>query len=239
MRIKLYFELENNILNVDYHKNILSFFKKAVQDYGMEYFQELYKEGENIIKPYTFAVFFPKPKFKQDTLELEKPSFNIIVSIENYRIGTIIYNSFNRQRNKLFQIRNNSMKLRDIDIITEKDNLTENITIKFLSPLMVRDRNRETRKDYYYSFNHEKFKEALKINIGEQLKISNLSKDIVETFDIRPISARKTVVKFYEKQIEVSLGTFELSGDKTLLEYLYKAGIGARRSSGFGLFEII
>lgn len=39
--------------------------------------------------------------------------------------------------------------------------------------------------------------------------------------------------------MEGSIGTFKLFGNKELLNFLYRAGIGSRRSSGFGMFEII
>ena len=39
--------------------------------------------------------------------------------------------------------------------------------------------------------------------------------------------------------IECSIGIFKLQGDKTLLNYLYRAGIGAKKAMGFGLFEVI
>ena len=46
-------------------------------------------------------------------------------------------------------------------------------------------------------------------------------------------------MKFYEKKIETSTGIFRITGDKQLLNYLYQAGIGSKRSSGFGMFKIL
>lgn len=121
----------------------------------------------------------------------------------------------------------------------EKNITTNNIKIKFLSPLVVRDRDRKARKDYYHSFSSDQFLEKLKININEQIKKCNFNSDILDDFNLIPILPKKTVVKFYEKQIECSLGIYMLHGKKELLEYLYKAGIGSKRSSGFGMFQII
>ena len=61
----------------------------------------------------------------------------------------------------------------------------------------------------------------------------------VNGIKIKPINARKTVVKFYEKNIESSIGEFLLEGSPELLQLLYDCGIGSKRSSGFGLFEVI
>ena len=124
------------------------------------------------------------------------------------------------------------------EIEDNKKLLKENkITIKFQSPLCTR--RREQKKDYYYSFENEKFEETLKINIKEQLKITNIPEETVDTLKITPIKAKKVIIKFYEKQIECSTGTFELEGDIELLNYLYKAGIGSKHSAGFGMFQIV
>ena len=119
----------------------------------------------------------------------------------------------------------------------EKEISDEEITIKFMSPLVVR--SRVNRKDYYYSFNDNEFLDTLKMNIKEQLKITDIPKETVDKFKIETVSAKKVIVKFYEKKIETSTGIFKISGDKKLLEYLYKAGMGSKHSSGFGMFQII
>lgn len=64
------------------------------------------------------------------------------------------------------------------------------------------------------------------MNIKEQLKITNIPEDIVESLKITPIKARKVIIKFYEKKIECSTGTFALQGDIQLLNYIYKARNG-------------
>ena len=90
-----------------------------------------------------------------------------------------------------------------------------------------------------YSFENEKFEETLKMNIKEQLKITNIPVESVETLKITPIKAKKVIIKFYEKQIECSTGSFALEGDIELLNYLYKAGMGSKHSAGFGMFQIV
>ena len=129
------------------------------------------------------------------------------------------------------------MTLENITMANEKEITTEKISVKFQAPLCIR--LRENNKDYYYSYENEKFEETLKINIKEQLKITNMPTEIVDTFTIKPIKAKKVLIKFYEKCIECSTGTFELSGNKELLKYLYKSGIGSKHSAGFGMFQII
>lgn len=237
MRFKLNFELENEKFPIQYRKNVMSFIKKSLNEYSPEHYEKLYHKKDNIIKPYTFAVFFNTPEFKENEIILKDKKFTINISIENYEIAIILYNSFNNQKYKKFSLNQNSWTLQNITMTMEKEITTDKINIKFLSPLIAR--NREDKKDHYYSFSANQFLETVKINIREQLKITNLPEGIENTFEIKPIQAKKVIVKFYEKKIEGSIGTFEISGDRKLLEVLYQSGIGSKRSAGFGMFEII
>lgn len=237
MRYKLFFELENKDISIQYRKSILSFFKKSLSEYDNEIYEKLYHAKDPIIKPYTFSVFFKDSEFKENRIIVNSKQMELNISIADYEIAVILYNAFNHQRNKIFHLEHNSMTLKNIVLIQEKQINTEEIAIKFMSPLIVRQR--ENEKDYYFSVEGEKFLETLKINIKEQLKLTNYSMDIVDSIKLEKINGRKTVVKFYEKQMEGSIGTFKLFGNKELLNFLYRAGIGSRRSSGFGMFEII
>lgn len=239
MRYKLYYELENSKIDIQYRKNFLSFIKKSLYEYNQEYYKKLYNEKDCIIKPYSFAIFFNNPEFINNKVIIKDKKVQLNITIANMELAIIFYNAFNNQKSKKFSLENNSMILNNIVMLPENQINTNEIKIKFLSPLVVLNKDRESKKDYFYSYGHEKFFETLKINIREELKISNLSEKLLEKFNIKMVNARKIVVKFYEKQIECTTGIFILSGDIELLNYLYKAGIGSKRSSGFGMFSII
>lgn len=221
MRFKLYFELENPEISIQYRKNIISFFKLALSEYNEQYYKKFYNEKDPIIKDYTFSTYFKKPKVQKEKILLEDKQFELNISVENYETAIILYNSFNKQKNKKFALNRNSWILKNISMIMEKEITSDKIAIKFQSPLCVR--NRENNKDFYYSSKHKEFEDVLKINIKQQLKITNLPETIVNDFKITPINPKKIVVKFYEKCLECSTGTFEISGNKELLTYLYKA----------------
>lgn len=237
MRYKLYFTLENEKIPIDYRKIIISFIKLSLTEYSKECFEEYYNNKDNIIKPYAFSVFFRNPEFKGEEITIKEKKFEVNITIEDYKTAIVIYNAFNHQKFKKFSINRNSWTLQNIVLIPEKEISENKIIIKFQSPLCVR--LRENEKDYYYSYGNQKFEETLKINIKKQLKITDIPPEIVDTFTIRPISAKKVLIKFYEKCIECSAGIFELNGDKRLLEYLYKAGMGSKHSAGFGMFQIM
>lgn len=240
MRLKLVFELDNNILDIQYRKAILSYIKKAIQEYDEELYLQLYAPYSTTKKSFTFAPILPKPIFTKENIQLANPSLTIIFSIYNYAYALHLYNCFYEQKNKKFPLQNhNSMILNKLYMIKEQNVYTNNINIKLSSPLVARYHNQQTKKDTYYCFERPEFKDTLKINIWEQMKVEGLDKSLLDDFDIEPIQAKKAVITVYEKKIECSLGIFKLIGNPKLLDYLYKAGIGSKKAMGFGLFEII
>ena len=238
MRYQLSFSLENEYFPLDYRRIILSFIKKALSEYDETTYEKYYHAKDPTKKPFTFSVYFYSSEFQKDKILVHKKSLEVSFSIADYSLAIMLYNSINHQRYKEFPIANNKMILNNIMMLPETQITTEQIKIKFLSPLIVRERVNE--KDWYYSYcDGEKFEEILKINVKEQLETTNIPKETVDTLKLEPINPKKTVVKFYEKQMEASLGTYLLSGDKTLLNFLYQCGLGSRHSSGFGMFSII
>lgn len=221
MRLKLQFELENTTLDIQYRKSIISFIKHAIQEYDESLFKEIYKD--NSMKTFTFAPILPKPQFKEDKVILDNSKFTIIFSAYNYLYALHLYNAFLKQKLKKFSLNKNSMTLKNIIMIPEREIKTNKIKVKMVSPVICRNHNQITLEDMYYSAEREEFNKYIKINILEQMKFEMLDSSILEGFEITPIESRKVIVKNYEKMLEATVGTFELEGKRELLSYLYKA----------------
>ncbi len=238
MRYQLTFELNNEKFPLDYRRTIMSYIKNALSQYNQTTYKKYYNEKDPIIKPFTFSIYFNAPIFEKENILINDKIIKLNISIQDYGLAISLYNSVNHQRNIPYPITNNAMTLRNICMIPEKEITSNLITIKFMSPLVVRER--KDKKDWYYSYCEEgKFKEVLKQNIKEQLSISQIPLKTLETFEIEAVKTKKAIVKFYEKQIEVSLGTYILKGEKELLEFLYQCGMSSKHSAGFGMFSII
>lgn len=233
----MYFELEKPNLDIQYRKSLISFIKHSIQSYDENLYQEMYKDNNK--KTFAFGAILSEPKFEKDTIFLSSNQFKIIFTAYNYLYALHIYNAFLQQKFKKFSLYQNSMTLKNITMIPEKTINSNKINVKMISPLIVRNHNQETLKDMYYSFEREEFNKYIKINILEQMRNENLDESLLDGFKISPIKAKKIIVKLYEKKIECSVGTFELEGEKKMLDYLYKAGAGSKKAMGFGLFEII
>ena len=68
MRLKLSMELENENLPIQYRRNVISFIKLSLSQYDEESYKKYYNNKDNIIKPYTFSVFFRYPQFKENII---------------------------------------------------------------------------------------------------------------------------------------------------------------------------
>lgn len=237
MRLKLIFQLENNKLDIQYRKSIISWIKHALQSYDENLFQEIYNNNNK--KTFTFAPILSNPKFDKEEITMQNNQFSIVFSGYNYFHCLLMYNSFLKQKFQKFSLIKNSMTLTNICMIPENKIIESNIKVKMSSPLIVRNHNKETLKDLYYGFDKQEFEKYLKINIEEQMKAENLDTSLLQNFKITPIQAKKIVIPLYEKMIECTIGSFELQGDIQLLDYLYKAGMGSKKAMGFGLFELM
>ena len=77
MRFKLYFTIENTQIPIQYRKSILSYFKASLSDYNNKYYKKFYNEKDNIIKPYTYSIYFKNPKIEQDQITIEDKKFEL------------------------------------------------------------------------------------------------------------------------------------------------------------------
>lgn len=253
MRIKLYFELENNIIPKDYRALILSFIKNSLQKNFEESYKEIYGD-KPVMKFFTFAVYLHKPKIEKDKILLEKNYFNVSFSIYDNKQFIEFYNSFNSMINKdinkddkkySYPLKDNKMKLKNITMGNEKVISSEKIRIKFLSPLVLRKHEEKTinekrkGKDIYLDLNDKDFNEQLNYSVDRLIKDLKLN-GVNSNIKLTPYTtARKTVASFKNISIQSYIGEFVLEGDIKLLNILYKTGIGSRRSEGFGMFEVV
>lgn len=238
MKINLEFTLKNNIISMEYHSFIVSFFKKALESYDEQLYKDLYQEGNTKLKTFTFSVYFDSPQFCKEQIILGTNKIRVHITDYNLQNGLLLSNALMNMEKISFPITNNEMKLSRI--ITERLNLLteDNIIIQMSSPLIVRNHNKETNQDNYYTYQDSEFKDTLKLNLKSMIEKLNYSFS-VDDFDIVPLKNKKTVVKLYHHSMNASLGIFQLKGNPKLLDFLWKAGIGSHRSSGFGSFKIL
>lgn len=158
-------------------------------------------------------------------------------------MGVHLVNALMVRRNKWFPLAdcNNKLKALSITKVQEYPITANAVHFKILSPIVIRDHNKKVGKDWYLTFEDDGFEKIWKRNLKTELQ-NTFGRDVsgdIEALCIKPIRLKKTVVKSYGIYIPCTIGSLVLEGEKYLLEYLYKAGIGSKRAMGFGCLDVV
>ena len=78
----------------------------------------------------------------------------------------------------------------------------------------------------------------VKENLKVFLEKLNMDMDISD-FSITPLKGKKVVSKVMSRYTDQSIGIYKLTGNPELLNLLYAAGLGSRRSEAHGKFSIL
>lgn len=240
MRLKIELQFANNKIDKDYRSKILSMFKACLELNGKGIFEKYYKNPKG--KMFTFSTNLGKLKFEKDCIQMEGTRGTLFFSTYTYEIAIDYYNSFLKGMNKEFKFGENTVKITNISIVKEKI-FTENKSLfKLVSPLVIREHQEESNKDWYFTLASEKGIEVLKNNLKHTLPeiFGEKVKSDIEDMEIKPINFKKTVVLNKKVMIEASLGNVEVTASPYLLDYFYKAGLSTSKSSfGFNMVDVV
>lgn len=239
MRLQLNFLLKKPELPLDYRAACVSFMKSALGNYDKRFFDLYYNDGAKI-KSFAFSLRLPKPEFQQNKiiLSINKAEFNW--SAFDDRDALIFYNAFLGMKGKKFELANdNAMTLDKLIILPEYKVNQPQMLIKMLSPMIVRLHDKANNKNRYVKYMDDDFSQKAEEAILAQIEMMGLSASLLTKFSIEPVQAKNCVVKTFGHTADGTIGVLKLQGQPELLNILYKAGMGANRSIGFGLFEKI
>lgn len=242
MRLHFTIELEGEELPMDYRRKILSYLKFCTEKSNESFYQELYGKANNLNKDFTMSVYFvPTTQFKNGFIYVKSRKMLLNISTPDAYLGIQLYNALCSQKNIWYQTADNNA-FRLIEIHSEKEKvITEGKAVfQTLSPIVIRDHNRETGKDWFYTFEEENAIDILKRNLKGELQ-GKFDRDIsidIEQLQFEFLKMKKVVISSYEYKIPCSLTTFILKGESYLLQYLYQRGLGGKRSLGFGYLEL-
>lgn len=242
MRIELLFELEHKELPKDNSSIWISFLKNVLSNCNQGKFYKRYFSGTDS-KDYSFSIILPKPRFIQEKILLENSLVKMIFSADDRnKTGLIFLAAFVESKNRKFPLpEGNSMILKQIRKLREQKISSQSVIFRTVTGggLVVREHNKDTNIDKYYTFQDEGFHEKLKSVLIAQAKEAGFSESIAENIIMTPIQCKKVLVKYYGIYIDVTVGTFQLEGAPELLQYFYQAGFLSKHSAGFGLLDIV
>lgn len=237
-QLKLTFQTEYPTLPQDLDRLLVSFIKASAQNYSQDFFDVLYDKDRSIIKPFTFSTYLPGARFVEDRILLGQPGFTMYFSDAD--LGQIIqfFNAFCLMKMKKYPVSGNTMQLTSVMLQKRKEITDSEVIVKISSSLIVRRHYQEDNSDQYYTFDQPEFGKALKENV--EIFVQKLGLQVpTDTFSIMPLKGKKVVARVFGRPVDASIGAYKLTGSPELLNLLYLAGLGVRRSSGHGKFEIL
>lgn len=235
MRLELRFEMKEKFMTLDDRACIMSFLKFALSSRYPEIYQAIY--GENCSKSFCFSTFLPGAKFSGDRYILLEPYISVKISSSDNQLLMALYNSLMSARFNDYKLPlSNEFKLVRLSYSNTHPVKSDRAVIKFLSPLVVRNHDRESNRDIYLDYTSDIFSEKLQIITQSYLTQRGFHECDAK---LTPVKAFRTVATCLGLKINCSYGIFEISAAPEVIEELYLAGMGSRRSQGFGMFDII
>lgn len=241
MRFNVELILENEIFPKDKNRTALSFIKHNFSLYDKDYYAELYEETPNKMKSFTFALYMGNCKFLREEIFIPQKSLILNYSTADLRNGIMFYNSFLKNKGVKFPIKNNSILIKKINLVREKIITSDQAIFKTLSPISVRHHFGDNKQTWYYSLNDSE---------GKKVFINNLKYQLIDCFgedrslDINEVQFevlknKEVKVKHYGIEVLGNICYLKISAKPYILDYLYKAGIGSQRSTGFGMVDLV
>ena len=242
MRFKLDFIIDQSELNADYRRYVLSFIKNALsQSVNGDLLERYYKDTDT--KDFTWTMIVSKPQFTKEKFRFADNKFSLVFSTDDGRqTGMYLMLAFLNQKNKRYPAdEGNFFTLKNIVQLDQKE--IKGTTVRFHTmpgaSLVVRDHDRDTNRDKYYSCEDEEYPGRLEQALKTQAEMAGFLEEAVGSIALRSIAGRKVVVKHYGVYLDATIADFTVQGENRILQYFYQNGVCSRRSSGFGMVDVV
>lgn len=239
MRLKMAFHLKKPELDSEYRRAFLSLLKNSFQQASPEVYEKFYGSGVPM-KPFTFGVYLPNPEFKGHTIHLKSTEITLNFSTCLSDLGIYFYNSLIRGKRRFVPYPlsgDNEMTLGRISLQKEKQIKSSEAVFKTLSPFLARLHHKEDNADEYLTKANELFVPQMEENIRVMVEVLLGRKERVEFMPV--LLSDAIPIKHFGLLVDGTTGIFKLTGHPEVLDFIYKVGIGSRRSEGFGMLELV
>lgn len=238
------------LIPATYRRNIVSLIREAVRqtDTANDIYYKYWGNGNTqSVKPYTFFLSVPDINYinlnRKKFIELHENSVKLHISSSDPNFLTILHKWLSSSRNESFNLFNNNVAVSGISLKNVKTINSSSAIFKIMSPVIVRDTEIEGKKRKgtgYLSCNDADFEDSLAHSIltlcRRFLYNKKLERDDIE---IDSSLCVHTVIYHYMETIPVTIGLIKIKADEDVLELIYNTGLGARRSQGFGMIELV
>lgn len=242
MRFKLDFMVDQSEINIDYRRLILSYIKNALsQSVNGDLLDRYYMDTNT--KDFTWTLIVSRPQFTKEKLQFANNRFSLIFSTDDKRqTGMYLMLAFLNQKNKRYPAEDgNYIYLKNIVQLNQKE--INDTTVRFVtmpgSSIVVREHNRETNRDKYYTCEDEGYADKLEQALKTQAEMAGFAEKSVADIKVHSVTGKKVVVKHYGIYLDATIADFTVSGENEILQHFYLNGACSRRSAGFGMLDIV
>lgn len=241
MRFEVIFELPDKRLPTDYRRMFVSFLKKAFEESNSRYFERQYLAEKTKMKNFVFSIYLPEFEKIQEEIIVGEQWLKMFFSSSDESDGLNFYNAVLRMKNKEYFYKQYRIIPTRIRLLQEKIIRDEKAVFKSLSPIVVREHSGDNKKTWFHSLGTEEGRTIFSENLKNQLKraFSDEHNADFEQLRCEVIQSREIKMKHYRVVIAANSAIFSVEAKPYVLEYLYKSGVGANRSRGFGMLDII
>lgn len=241
MRFKLDFIIDRSELNADYRRCILSFIKNSLAQSVNGNLLECYYHDTNT-KDFSWTMIVRKPQFTKEKFRFADGKFSLVFTTDDRgKTGFYLMLAFLNQKNKRYPAEEgNYFTLKNIVQLDQKE--IRGTTARFVSmpgsSIVVREHDRETNRDTYYSCEDEGYADRLEQALKTQAEMAGFSEEAVGSIKLHLVQGRKIVVKNYGVYLDATIADFTVSGENEILKYFYLNGACSRRSAGYGMLDL-
>lgn len=242
--MRLSCEYKTDKIPVAHKMMFVSLIKSALTIVDEEYYKNLYnfdEKNNKKIKPFSFSIQLKQFKMQGDVFQIaDRVIFNI--TTPDYELGIKIYNGLLNIEE--FHYRDFRLKKIKINLVKEKNITSNAVVFKTMSPLCIKDKSNTfiepSHPDYEKELNYIVDKNLMAYR-GHGLKLPLKFQEVLMKKVVvkEEISGFKNVTQKQIFYVNAFSGIFKLEGDAEDLDFIYKAGVGFRRSQGFGALDLV
>lgn len=242
MRYTVEFVVDGNEIYKDKNKIIYSWIKHSMEKYDKKMYDTLFNSGA-VEKDYTFSLYLGSGAvFERETIKLPSNNIKMFFSCHNPEDVINFYNIFNKAMHKPFSYKDITITPKSLSL-GKKVVFPNNVEFfKTLSPIIVREHNKETNKSTYHDLSTDEGLRIFRRNIIDRLrkKFPEKKLDYENTFSVNIVKNKMVTIRHHNLNIPANLAVIKIESKPYILEYLYNSGkLSSLNASGNGLVEIV
>jgi CRISPR-associated endoribonuclease Cas6 len=227
---------------VDYRTEISSLIEKTILREAPKVYSHYWRDRTEKIMPFTFSLFIPPARLNESEsihiLECSSNTLGFQFSSCDFDLLNYVYNGLLKVMGQ-YSLFDYTIEFRNFFFQKLKLINDNRVRFRILSPVVVPNRgNKEGKR--YITWEDMSYSELL-INSVETLCRNFIKPDYhlnKNSIEIIPSLCSTTMVEHLSELIPATNGIIEIRAPVEVLRLIYDAGLGTRRSQGFGMVDI-